>query len=227
MRSSAGIGSIILAIIQLTVPAPAQTTDDDLKIYAVNVVKTAPFEKQFTGYGIYLGQGLVITAAHVIGHWPLITHPRVLVAGLDLPAKIIKEGSSEQIDLALLSVEADRLPVSLLLRRNPLCVTAPKVGAEVVDVIPEQTARARIISPLSVAVSMRGKVNTLINTPENSGSGIFDVERKCLVGIMSAKVEKYRYLLEGGRLIQMADGYAGIFVSAAKIADFMPAELHF
>ena len=45
-----------------------QSPDDDLRVYAVNVVKKAPLEKQFTGYGIYLGKGKVITAAHVVGN---------------------------------------------------------------------------------------------------------------------------------------------------------------
>ena len=44
------------------------------KCNAVNVVKTPPFEKRFTGYGVYLGQGMVLTAVHVAGHWPFFTH---------------------------------------------------------------------------------------------------------------------------------------------------------
>ena len=53
---------------------------------------------------------MVLTAAHVVGHWPAFTDPRVLVAGQDLPAKVIKEGSFHTVDLALLSVNEDRLP---------------------------------------------------------------------------------------------------------------------
>ena len=83
--------SVIIHILEL---ANAQTTDEDdsLRIYAVNVVKTPPFKKEFIGYGIYLGHGTVITAGHVVGHWPFFTRPRVLVAGLDLPAKVLKNG---------------------------------------------------------------------------------------------------------------------------------------
>ena len=120
MRFAVCLGFFIVAAAHLSVPVYAQSPDDEFKIYAVNVVKTPPFEKQFTGYGIYLGHGTVITAAHVVGHWPFFTHPRVLIAGEDLPAKIIKEGSFGQTDLALLSVDEAHLPVSLRLRRNPL-----------------------------------------------------------------------------------------------------------
>jgi hypothetical protein len=61
----------IVAAFFMPAPLCAQTADDSLKIYAVNIVRTPPFEKQVTGDGIYLGGGLVITAAHVVGRWPL------------------------------------------------------------------------------------------------------------------------------------------------------------
>lgn len=206
--------------------APAQSTDDDLRIYAVNVLKTPPFERQITGYGIYLGQGIVITAAHVVGHWPLFTHPRVLIAGQDLPARVIKNGSFETTDLALLSVEETALPMKLRLRRNPLCNESPTIGSEVINVIPEGTTRARVISPLSIPAQLRKRFDTLIDSPKDSGSGLFDAERKCFQGIMSGKVQKYHHQLENVRIRGYMDGYAGYFVSAAKIAKFIPSDLH-
>jgi hypothetical protein len=153
-----------------------------------------------------------------VGHWPNITHPRVLIAGQDIPAHIIKQGSFEEIDLALLSIDQNRLPVSLLLRRNPLCTQSSRVGEEVIDVIPEETTRAQIISPFLIPVELRKKFRTLITNPQRSGSGIFDAKRKCLVGIMSAKVSKRRYVISHGHLMTTADGYAGYFVPAATIA---------
>ena len=99
-------------------PADANNSDDSLKIYAVNVVHTPPFKSPFIAYGIYLGEGTVVTAAHVVGRYPFFSNPRVLVAGEDLPATVIKEGSPEQTDLALLSVDQERLPISLRLRRD-------------------------------------------------------------------------------------------------------------
>src|SRR5580704_2204672 len=116
MRQTACFALAAVFASLLSAAVHAQSTDDDFRIYAVNVVKTPPLEKQFNGYGIYLGQGIVITAAHVVGHWPLFTHPRVLIAGQNLTATIIKEGSFETTDLALLSVEQAALPMSLRLR---------------------------------------------------------------------------------------------------------------
>ena len=145
----------------------AQSVDDDLRVYAVNVVKTPPLEKQFTGYGIYLGNGKVITAAHVVGHWPAVTRPRVLIADLDLPAVVLKMGSLEGTDLALLSIEEALLPVSLRLRRNPLCKTSPPVGTEAVVVYPQRTVAIRTISPMFIARKYRAKFSSLISEPQS------------------------------------------------------------
>jgi hypothetical protein len=205
--------------------AKAQTGDDDLRIYAVNIVKTPPLKAHFTGYGIYLGEGFVITAGHVIGHWPLFTNPRVLIAGLDLPAKVLKNAQDQQPDLALLSVDETQLPIRLRLRRNPLCQRLPVVGMAVVDVVPERTSRSRVISPLAIAPALRNNFDTLIDDVEASGSGIFDAERKCLLGIASAKVVKFKNQRTNGRVAYVPAGYAGYFVSAAKIMQFLPKDL--
>jgi hypothetical protein len=209
------------------IPATSLDPDDAFKIYAVNVVHTAPFEKPFIGYGTYLGRGLVITAAHVVGHWPFFTNPRVLIAGQDLPAKVIKEGTVAVTDLALLSVDETRLPVSLRLRRNPLCEGAIRIGTNVVAVVPHKTTRSRIISPQLIAPEYRTRFNTLISSPEPSGAGVFNVDRRCLLGVISRKIAKFGYRRINGRIIPEAMGFAGYFVSASKIAGFIPPEFNF
>jgi hypothetical protein len=220
-------GLIIVAMINIPAPLHGQADDEALRIYAVNVVKTSPFTERFTGYGVYLGQGLVLTAAHVVGYWPFFTHPRVLIAGQDLPVTIIKQGSFETTDLALLSVDAERLPVSLRLRRNPICKNPPTVGMEVVDVEPQATTRAHIISPFLILPSLQRRFDSLIDSPKASGSAIFDPERRCLLGIVSAKVEKYAYGMWKGRVVWAPSGYAGYFVSAAKITNFLPQDIRY
>ena len=228
VRRAVGVIFVIIAATSISVPVQGQSPDDSLRIYAVNVVKTTPFEKPFTGYGIYLGKGAVITAAHVIGRWGFLKDPHVLIAGQSLPAKIIKEGSADQIDLTLLSVDEARLPVSLRLRRNPLCKQPPNVGENVIVVVPEKTARTQVVSPLLIVPQLRGRLNTLIgDLVATSGSGVFNAERRCLMGILSGKVQKYDYRNEGGRIIAEPAGFAGYFVSASQIADFIPVEFRF
>jgi len=227
MRSGACFGFVLVSLAFLPAQVSAQTPEDSLQIYAVKVVRTPPFQKQIIGDGIYLGQGLVITAAHVVGHWPSFTHPRVLIAGQDLPAKVVKEGSFPKIDLALLSVDGGQLPVSIRLRRNPLCQNPPRVGMQVIDVAPQGLTPAQIISPLLIAPSLQSKFNTLITAPQGSGSGLFDAQQKCLVGIMSGEVEKFHYQSKNGHLVWTANGSAGYFVSAAVIAEFIPSKIRF
>ena len=234
MCLAARFGFIIIAAACISVPVQAQSPDDDLKVYAVNVVKTPPFEKQFTGYGIYLGRGTVITAAHVVGHWPAFTNPRVLVAGQDLPAKVIKEGSFETVDLALLSVNEERLPISLRLRRNPLCKEPPKAGENVIVVLSYGTVRSRIIFPQLLPPKYRTIFDTFISDVRiagGSGSGVFHAERKCLLGILSSKIWNYNYRMENGPIVRdlarSTTDIARHFVPASTIADFIPPEFRF
>jgi hypothetical protein len=200
---------------------------DNLRVYAVNVVKKAPLEKQFTGYGIYLGKGMVLTAAHVVGNFPNLTHPRVLIAGRDLPATLAKQGSLDTIDLALLSVDETQLPASLQLRQNPLCKVRPPIGAQVAVIYPERSVTSHIISPLLIAPRYRARLGSLITEPQGSGAGVFDADRHCLLGIISMKVQKYAYRKQGRQLMASPAGYAGYYVPASAIAAFIPAELRF
>ncbi len=201
--------------------------DESLKVYAVNVFHSTPLEKTIIGGGVYLGNGLIITASHVVGNWPIFQNPRVLIAGRDLPAHVVKEGSVETVDLALLSVDKSRLPVSLRLRRNPICRGPLKVGTGVLVVVPKRLKPSRTISPMEIEPRFRAQFGSLINEPEDSGSGVFDLQRKCLLGIMSRKVEKFGYLAGQGRAAHGSAEFAGYFVPASKIRAFMPAGLRF
>src|SRR5664280_829284 len=210
MRLAAWFGLITIAA--ATAPLHAQSPDgslspdDSLRIYAVNVVHNRPLKEPFIGYGIYLGQGAVITAAHVLGRWPsFISSPRVLIAGQEFPAKVIKNGSSETIDLALLSVDEARLPISLRLRRNPLCKEPPKAGENIIVALSYGTVRSRIVSPQLLPPKYRANFNTfIIDVPiaGGSGSGLFHAERKCLLGILTSVIWQYNYRLENGRIIR-------------------------
>lgn len=205
----------------------AQWPKEFLQIYAVMIVKSFPFEERNTGDGIYLGHGLIITAAHVIGRWPFLTRPHVLIGGQDLQATVIKEGSFEKTDLALLSVPQDKLSTALRLRVNPLCKRPPLPGAKVIDVTPQTITTSTIISPLLIAQPLQGRYATLIGSPQASGSGLFDAEHMCLIGIISGKLAKFHYQSENGQLVWTNNGFAGYFLSAATIVDFIPSDLRF
>jgi hypothetical protein len=203
--------------------AHAQSTDDSLLIYAVNIIQDPP--QSWTGYGIYLGKGLVITAAHVVGS-ASHTKPSVRIAGMDLPANAIKEGSFERVDLTLLSVDEQKLPVSLRMRRMPLCEKPSWVGEPVIVAVPEGTARSRIMSPQLLPPAYQRRFSTVISdvaTTGNSGSGVFDAGQKCLLGIMSRKIQVRPYNDPRGELKDLAK----YFVPASTIAAFIPSEHRF
>jgi hypothetical protein len=229
---------IVTAAALASMPAHAQSADDDLRIFAVSVINVAPFRMPFSGYGIYLGESAIITPAHVVGHWSLFSNPRVIIAGQEISAKVIKKGSFPQLDLAQLSIEQASLPDSLRLRRNPLCQESPRVGTNVVVVYPERTARYRIISALAIAPQYRNQFGSLISEPQGSGSGVYNADKRCLLGIMSASVARYDSLSVVGlydfmgdavvRLdFQRQEGRVGYFVPAAAIAEFIPAHYRF
>ncbi len=199
--------------------AHAQGTDDALRVYAVNIFQQP--RQPWPGYGIFLGKGLVLTAAHVVGRawW---TKPIVQIAGQDLPAKVVREGAFDKVDLTLLAVDEEKLPVSLRLRRMTLCRPPPFAGEPVFVVIPEATARSRIMSPQLLPADVRERFGTVIRdvaTTGNSGSGVFDANRKCLLGIMSRKIQVRES--PGAELRDVAK----YFVPASTIGDFIPAEL--
>jgi hypothetical protein len=208
----------------------AQGADDELRIYAAGILNVAPFARPFSGYGVYLGQNAIITAAHVVGHWAVLTDPTVSLAGVQVPAKIIKKGSFPQLDLALLVAGDAALPLSLRLRQNPLCKKTGSVGTTVIVVSPERIERSQIISPQTIPVRSRRYFGSLINEPHGSGAGVFDAESKCLLGIMSAAVMKdqdFRTEPAAPYVGLQWDKSAGYFVPASAIASFIPAHLRF
>ena len=116
--------AVVIGLVCLAVGgARAEPTDNWVQEY---VVQFPGPEKNLGGAGVYLGKGLVITAAHVVG-------PQSRTVGIDgvsLAARLIKGGGDP--DLSLLSMDERTLPTSLLERRMPLCQEQPPVGAPVI-----------------------------------------------------------------------------------------------
>lgn len=223
MRCLLSVG-IALVLVLFSRPSPAEEFDDSLLAYAVNIHRT-PMQTWGPGYGIYLGKGLFITAAHVVGHawW---TEPKVSIAGQEYPSRVVKEGSFEGTDLTLLSVDEKLLPLRLALRQIKLCTVPPWPGERIVTVVPEGVAYSHVLAPGKLPIAVR-KFNTVIADVAqtgNSGSGVFDANRRCLLGIMSRKISQTRKWANGKTATYDIAKY---FVPAATIAEFMPAELRF
>ena len=157
LRTSIGLCTALGALILIDGGLRADPADEALRLYAVHIVQNPP--QEWTGYGIYLGKGLILTAAHVVGS-AAKTKPSVHIAGLELHAKAIKEGSFDWVDLTLLSIDEEKLPVNLRMRRMPLCQRPPWAGEPVIVAVPEATARSRIMSPQMLPVDVRMRFPT-------------------------------------------------------------------
>jgi hypothetical protein len=163
------------------------------------------------GAGVYLGTGLAITAAHVGGGGA----SGVRIDGLNVPAALIKAGSFPELDLALIYMDQGKIPDSLRERRMTLCQEQPLAGAPVILAAPQGITRSSIASPAVIPSEYRTKFPTVISdalTDGKSGSGVFDPEKKCLLGILSLK------------FINNIDhkGIASYFVPADTIQSFIP-----
>jgi len=217
--------------------AQAEPTDDSLEVYVVRMLWGA--EQNLGGAGVYLGNGLVITAAHVAG----ADTSGVRIDGLNVAAKLVKTGAFPRLDLSLVAMDADKLPISLRLRRMPLCQQPPRVAAAVIVAAPQGITRSRIMSPLLFTVdvrwkipgapvivraplspllpatNLRWKVTPVISegaTDGKSGSGVFDADKKCLLGILSQKITN---------TVEHKD-VGTYFVPASTIQSFVPTGTH-
>jgi hypothetical protein len=204
-------------------PLAAEGFDETLVTYAVTI-QLSSLKQTWPGYGIYLGKGLFITAAHVAGRsW--MTRPKVVITGQQYPTSVVKEGSFESTDLTLLSVEESLLPMRLRLRQTSLCREPPRPGQDVVTVIPEAVVHSHILAPARIPVSVRRFSTAIADVAQtgNSGSGVFDAQHRCLLGIMSRKISQIR--VQPGTGKRETSDIAKYFVPASEIAAFMPANL--
>jgi hypothetical protein len=166
----------------------------------------------------------VITAAHVVGS-AARTKPSVRIAGMELPATAIREGNVERVDLTLLSVDEQKLPVYLRMRRMPLCENHPWPGEPVVVAVPEGTTRSHVVLPSLLAPNIQRRFPTAISdvtTAGNSGSGVFDAGQKCLLGIISLKIVRSNSAEPGKQ-----QDIAKYFVPASIIRAFIPTGYRF
>jgi hypothetical protein len=202
--------------------ARGQFSDESLLPYAVNIHRTPV--QSWPGYGIYLGQGVFITAAHVVGRawW---TRPKVVIAGQEYPTNVVKEGSFEGTDLTLLSIDENLLPMRLRLRRNKLCQDPPRPGEQVVTVVPEGVVPSHIMAPNLLPLTVRRFSTVIADVARTgaSGSGVFDAQRRCLLGIMSRKISQSQTRRDTGKT-ETRD-IAKYFVPASEIAAFLPTGL--
>jgi hypothetical protein len=215
MNFNAGFADLMLGVATvgltcLVISGPhAEPMDNWVQDYVVQFL--GGDEQNAGGAGVYLGNGLVITAGHVAGSGTR----GVRIDGLNVPAALIKSGSFAQLDLSLIYMDPGKIPESLRERRMTLCQEQPPVGAPVILAAPQGITHTSIASPTLIAPEYRTKFSTLISeatTDGKSGSGVFDAKKKCLLGILTLK------------FINNADhkDIASYFIPADTIRSFIP-----
>jgi hypothetical protein len=189
--------------------AQAETTDDySLKPYVVQMVSGAA--RKVGGSGVYLGRGFVLTASHVGGQG-------VRIGDFDYSARTVKVGTFQTIDLRLLFIAEEKLPDSVRALHMPLCEMPPQPDEPVMLAAPQSITRSRIESPSLLPPNMTKYWPMIsdVETSGKSGSGVFDAENKCLLGILSALIS--------GNNNNPPKAIGTYFVPASIIRSFVPA----
>jgi S1-C subfamily serine protease len=183
----------------------------------------------WSGFAVYLGDGKILTAEHVIGE-PPNPPPYAEIAGRTLPTAVVRRGRFADVDLAELSVDINSLPASIrALPPLPICPADPVVGIPVLVIIPNQIAISHIVSsevlpPWLFSPSLIAQFPTLIgdvNTTGNSGSGVFDPALGCLLGIMSRKITLTHTDFVDGVPVKHVQPLAKYFVGPMVIRHFL------
>ena len=118
----------------------------------------------------------------------------------------------------MLSIDQEKVSARVTVSRMPICEAPPWPGDSVIVVDATSASRSHIASPSMLNFIIRNKFATLISdvaTTGNSGSGVIDPNRKCLLGIMSRKFTRE----EGGKKRDIAK----YFVPANEIRAFIAA----
>jgi hypothetical protein len=197
-----------------------------IELYSVRIIhlEDTPLRRMAStgNAGIFIGNGLVLTAAHVARGSQSADGLRVQAAGRLIAASIVKIGSFEKIDAALLAIAPDSLPPPM--RSLPplrLCDQPPVPGTEVLVAEPGNVSSSVVVGPDILPKDVPGRFNTLIRDVDstgNSGAALFDKRLGCLMGIMSARIDSTSTNALGQRV---STPIAKYFVPAVKISSFL------
>jgi hypothetical protein len=203
--------------------AHAQPTDDSLRIYAVDIWQEPP-QSWGPGRGVYLGKSSSHRRPRCGFSRP---HQAARAHRWHGAARDRHQGGQCRASGFDASVDEQKLPVYLRMRRMPLCDNKPWPGEPVIVAIPEGTARSHIMLPSLLPAKYQKRFSTVIRdvaTTGNSGSGVFDAGQKCLLGIISLKICQTP---SSEAPESEHKDIAKYFVPASTIRAFIPTEYRF
>lgn len=170
------------------------------------------------GSGVLLGDGLVLTAAHVVKYNPQDPKVTVVMAGWRVSGTLAAIGGPDSVDLALVKTPRGAVPMALrdlepvaICSRNP-AINTPVIVAAVGEISAAMTA--------ATPAKPRGPDNAwtnMLTTPYHQGSsggGVFDAGEGCLAGVLIEEVSGH--VRPDAPFIDVT-----VFVPASDIAAFM------
>lgn len=185
----------------------------------VRVEKPAGDGTHFSqGSGIYLGDGLVITAAHVVRLDPANRKVTVLIDGRRRDGSLVSVGQSDSVDLALIKIPAEELGEKRR-KQAPVAVCTGNPGPSQPVVV---ASLGTVSNALTIATPITSDLQTgswtnLLSTgyhQGNSGGGVFDPQLGCLWGILNMELSGPSKT--DGRFLDLT-----AFVPASKITPFL------
>lgn len=220
---------ILLCVITLVLPfflscpatgwAQGASTAPAPRDVGVRVEKPAGDGTHYSqGSGVFLGRGLVLTAAHVVSVDPGNRQVTVLLDGRRVDGVLVRDGQAQKLDLALIRLKDEDLSPQ---RRDqplvPVCPANPEPSQPVTVVAMGQSVTAFTIPKGLTSDGREESWTNLLATgfkQGNSGGGVFSIRQKCLWGIVNLELGGVSKTT--GKPIELT-----AFVPAARITPFL------
>ncbi|MDR3438048.1 serine protease [Telmatospirillum sp.] len=185
----------------------------------VRVEKPAGDGTHFSqGSGVFIGRGLVLTAAHVVKVDPANTKVTVLLDGWRLDGTLVFDGQRENVDLALILLPPEVLSEKRRTQAQvPVCAANPGPNQPVAVASMGTVTNAATIPTAITSDLQTGTWTNLLSTgfhQGNSGGGVFNPQQGCLWGILNMEMSGPSQT--NGQLIDLT-----AFVPASKITPFL------
>lgn len=216
--------SLILALLLGLTPAVAASAAETVTPadVGVRVEKPAGDGVHFSqGSGVFLGDGLVLTAAHVVNVDPAHTKTTVVMDGWRIDGTLVYTGLAQKVDLALIRIgDASLSPKRQAQPQVAVCDDNPPPSQPVlVAALDKLTISSTVGTAITSDGQTTGSWTNLLGTGYHngaSGGGVFKPQVGCLWGILNLELSGPSKT-PGQKLDLTA------FVPASKITPFLQA----